>query len=100
MHENSIINALHWHIFTLYINVTIFQSHNSHYGHYQSSGYNGHGLYYRNRYECFGGCPIGAFCDFGMCRCRSGYEERYGGCWNRADDFNNRYEKMMSKKIG
>ena len=26
-----------------------------------------------------------------MCRCRSGYDERYGSCWNRADDFDRRY---------
>ena len=37
-----------------------------------------------------GGCPIGAFCDYGMCRCRHGYEERYGGCWNSRDSFERR----------
>jgi len=79
-----------YHRYKQYKAMMHYKTHNNYYGHYQSPGYSGTGLYYQNNYDCFGGCPIGAFCDFGMCRCRSGYEERYGRCWNRASDFERR----------
>ena len=43
-----------------------------------------------DEFDCMGGCPNQAFCDYGICRCRSGYDARYGQCWNRMDDFNRR----------
>jgi len=79
-----------YHRYKQYKAMMHYKTHSNYYGHYQSPGYSGTGLYYQNNYDCFGGCPIGAFCDFGMCRCRSGYEERYGRCWNRASDFDRR----------
>jgi len=43
-----------------------------------------------DEFDCRGGCPMNAFCDYGICRCRTGYDARYGQCWNRMDDFNGR----------
>merc|ERR1711899_216539 len=57
---------------------------------YGYGGYGGYGGFYNRPHGCFGGCPIGAFCDFGMCRCQGGYEARYGSCFNSRDSFNGR----------
>lgn len=39
--------------------------------------------------ECLGDCPDDqTFCDSGLCRCKSGYDARYGQCWNKIEDFN------------
>ena len=46
----------------------------------------GHGYGFRNT-QCFGGCPIGAFCDYGTCRCRPDYEDLYGRCWRSQNEF-------------
>merc|ERR1712038_1431615 len=42
-----------------------------------------------DEFDCMGGCPMQAFCDYGVCRCRSGYDARYGKCWKDINDFNN-----------
>ena len=39
-------------------------------------------------YSCIGTCPTNAYCDYGICRCRSGFDSRYGLCWETLDDFN------------
>ena len=41
--------------------------------------------------SCIGGCPNDAFCDFGICRCHEGFEEKYGSCFIWKEDFNARY---------
>ena len=38
------------------------------------------------------GCPSNAFCDYGICRCESGYDARYGSCWNNLENFNQNQE--------
>ena len=53
-------------------------------------GYGGGYGYYRTRPQCWGGCPIGSYCDFGMCSCRPGYEDIYGRCWDNESSFNRR----------
>ena len=60
------------------------------YGHggYGYGGYGHRGMLY-NEFDCVGGCPMQAFCDYGVCRCRSGYDARYGKCWKDINDFNN-----------
>ena len=39
-----------------------------------------------NAHDCVGGCPNQAFCDFGICRCREGYEARFGSCYKNFQD--------------
>jgi hypothetical protein len=34
-----------------------------------------------NHDSCVGGCPNQAFCDYAICRCREGYEARFGQCF-------------------
>ena len=34
------------------------------------------------------GCPSNAFCDYGICRCKAGYDARFGSCWNNIESFN------------
>ena len=67
------------------------------YGGYQY-GYGGHrrGMLL-DEFDCLGGCPMNAFCDYGVCRCRSGYDARYGSCWNRIEDFN-RHEAQWNTR--
>jgi hypothetical protein len=58
------------------------------YGNQYGSGY-GHrrrGMLL-DEFDCIGGCPMQAFCDYGVCRCRNGYDARYGSCWKRYEDF-------------
>ena len=43
-------------------------------------------------YFCIAGCPSNAFCDYGICRCESGYDARYGSCWDNLDSFNQNQE--------
>ena len=31
----------------------------------------------QDEFDCIGGCPMNAFCDYGICRCRTGYDARY-----------------------
>ncbi len=54
-------------------------------------GYGGYGYGYGYNREgsrlalystpCVGGCPSDAFCDYGICRCKQGYEARFGQCY-------------------
>ncbi len=52
---------------------------------YGGYGYNPYGMGYGggrrgmllNEFDCLGGCPMQAFCDYGVCRCRNGYDARY-----------------------
>lgn len=69
---------------------------------YSPYGYGmGHG-HYRGRlldeYDCMGGCPNQAFCDYGVCRCRSGYDARYGQCWNRMDEFDRNQDQWNMRQ--
>merc|ERR1719323_267713 len=65
------------------------------YGGYHGYGYGyspygyGHRGMLVNENDCVPGCPMQAFCDYGICRCRSGYDARYGKCWKDIDTFNN-----------
>ena len=55
-----------------------------------SYGYNNYRPYGHsvlvNAHDCVGGCPMQAFCDFGICRCREGYEARFGNCYKNFQD--------------
>ena len=35
------------------------------------------GMLLQDEFDCIGGCPMNAFCDYGICRCRTGYDARY-----------------------
>merc|ERR1719323_2836036 len=65
------------------------------YGGYHGYGYGyspygyGHRGMLVNENDCVPGCPMQAFCDYGICRCRSGYDARYGKCWKDINTFNN-----------
>ena len=71
-----------YHRYKMYQSMMYYHGHGGYYG---GSGYG-----FRNT-QCFGGCPIGSFCDYGMCRCRPDYEDLYGRCWRNQDDFTRRY---------
>lgn len=44
-----------------------------------------------NAHDCVGGCPMQAFCDYGICRCREGFEARFGSCHqNFGAEYNNK----------
>ena len=47
----------------------------------------------------FLGCPSNAFCDYGICRCDSGYDARYGSCWNSMDSFNANQESWNRRQM-
>eukprot|EP00095_Tigriopus_kingsejongensis_P009985 maker-scaffold17_size721972-snap-gene-6.23 protein:Tk09985 transcript:maker-scaffold17_size721972-snap-gene-6.23-mRNA-1 annotation:"---NA---" len=55
-------------------------------------GYSPYGLHGNsllvNAHDCVGGCPNQAFCDMAICRCREGFEARFGSCYR---NFNNIY---------
>ena len=51
---------------------------------YQSLHYRGILL---DEHDCIGNCPDNAYCDLGMCRCKTGYDARYGLCWSKMEDF-------------
>ncbi len=68
--------------------------------HYGGLGFRPHGgrLYMASRGCGLGGCPMQAFCDYGICRCREGYEARFGHCYeNFGTVFDERYRNR--KKI-
>merc|ERR1712062_447915 len=75
------------------------------YGYGHSYGYSPYGHGHRamlvNENDCVGGCPMNAFCDYGICRCRTGYDAKYGRCWNRIEDFNrNQDQWQLREKSG
>jgi len=86
-----------YHRYKMYQSM-MYHRHHGGYGYGGGGGgYGPHGYGFRNT-ECFGGCPIGAFCDYGMCRCRPNYEDLYGRCWNSQDQFTSRqseWDKRM-----
>ncbi len=45
-----------------------------------------------NAQDCVGGCPNQAFCDYGICRCREGFEARFGACYQ---DFGSVYNQRL-----
>merc|ERR1712018_474572 len=59
------------------------------YGH-SPYGMNGgrRGFLSSDQFQCMGGCPSNAFCDYGICRCKAGYDARFGSCWNDIESFN------------
>ena len=46
-------------------------------------GYGPHGRIVLGHQDCLGGCPMQAFCDYGICRCREGYDARFGQCYKQ-----------------
>lgn len=61
-------------------------------GYGMGYGYSPYGIHGQsilvNAHDCVGGCPMQAFCDMGICRCREGYEARFGSCYQ---NFNSIY---------
>ena len=45
-----------------------------------------------NQFECMGGCSNTSFCDYGICRCNTGYDALYGSCWDNLETFTNKQE--------
>merc|ERR1719228_2363705 len=70
------------------------------YGHnpYGYEGAGRRGMLLADEYDCIGGCPMNAFCDYGICRCRTGYDARYGRCWNRIEDFNSNQDQWQLRE--
>ena len=73
-----------YHRYRMYSSMMMYQSHGMGYGGYgrgygfghNSYGYGStgqRGMLLADDYDCIGGCPMNAFCDYGICRCRTGY---------------------------
>jgi len=56
------------------------------------------GMLLQDEFDCIGGCPMNAFCDYGICRCRTGYDARYGQCWNRMEDFDRNKDQWQQRQ--
>ena len=84
-----------YHRYRMYQSMLMYGGYGGYggYGYGHSYGYSPYGHGHRamlvNENDCVGGCPMQAFCDYGICRCRSGYDARYGKCWKDIDTFNN-----------
>ena len=57
------------------------------------------GMLLQDEFDCIGGCPMNAFCDYGICRCRTGYDARYGQCWNRIESFNEHQNQWQNREM-
>ena len=80
-----------YHRYKMYQAMMYYHGHGGYGGYGYGSGYG-----FRNT-QCWGGCPIGSFCDYGMCRCRPDYEDLYGRCWRNQNEFTSRYEIESNK---
>jgi hypothetical protein len=82
-----------YHRYRMYQSMSMYQMGGMGYGGYGYGNQYGSGYGHRRRgmlldeFDCIGGCPMQAFCDYGVCRCRNGYDARYGSCWKRYEDF-------------
>ncbi|XP_059093081.1 uncharacterized protein LOC131888283 [Tigriopus californicus] len=67
-------------------------------GYGMGYGYSPYGIHGQsilvNAHDCVGGCPMQAFCDVGICRCREGYEARFGSCYQ---NFNSVYNTKQNE---
>ena len=73
-----------YHRYRMYSSMMMYQGHGMGYGGYGGGYGYGHnsygygvtgqrGMLLADEYDCIGGCPMNAFCDYGICRCRTGY---------------------------
>ena len=73
-----------YHRYRMYSSMMMYQSHGMGYGGYGGGYGYGHntygygssgqrGMLLADEYDCIGSCPMNAFCDYGICRCRTGY---------------------------
>ena len=77
-------------------------------GGYGGSGYGygfghspyGHRTLVVNHNSCIGGCPNQAFCDYGICRCREGFEARFGRCYENFNNVYNTNREEFNRRLG
>merc|ERR1719188_91099 len=80
----------------------------NYYSNYEGYGYGysyghspyGHRSIVVNHNDCVGGCPNRAFCDYGICRCREGYEARFGRCYENFGNVYNSRRDEFNRRVG